>query len=298
MNSDSHDPVDPPPVARPAEPPPFASVVRSDASLESVSYAAVPVALPTFPLTSLSQGQALVDLVVVAGAIFAGQFLLGSFISLLKETLEEHGALILNTVLGVMTLAIVGLALYARRLAYTTIGLGLPNARVLLLSAVAAIPACYLVSAIMGFLFLATNLLIGGESIEDTARQRQEFFDMVPESTIWTFILFAAFTGLHEEVLFRGFAMPRLIAVFNSKWAGIAACSAIFGMAHIYQGTMSIFQTAGLGLLFCLVSYFARSIWPAVIAHALFNGINLALIPILRDMLPEMLKQVSSQPAH
>ncbi|MBK8267481.1 MAG: CPBP family intramembrane metalloprotease [Planctomycetes bacterium] len=286
-----------PPVAKPAETPPYTMLTQGELSVKSDFFGDAQIAPPTFPCTHLTRSQALVDLLSVAAALIAGQFLLGNVAQLLKETLESTGEFFLNTILGVMTLAVVGLALFLRRLSYSSVGLNRPSIGVLLISAAAAIPVCYMVTAAMGFMFLTFNYATGGANIEDVARQREEFFAMVPDPSIATFVLFAAFTGLHEELLFRGFALPRLIALFRYRWAGILACSVLFGLAHNYQGTMSVFQTAGLGFVFCLVAVGTRSIWPAVIAHALFNAINLALIPVLRDMLPELINQISTQPS-
>lgn len=286
-----------PPVAKPADLPHRALSLNANWAAASGVVQSAPIAPPAFPYTHLSRSQSLVDLLAVAAALFAGQFLLGNVAQLLKETLESTGEFFLNTILGVMTLVVVGLALFLRRLSYSSVGLNRPSIGVLLISAAAAIPVCYMVTAAMGFMFLTFNYATGGASIEDVARQREEFFAMVPDPSIATFVLFAAFTGLHEELLFRGFALPRLIALFKYRWAGILACSVLFGLAHNYQGAMSVFQTAGLGFVFCLVAVGTRSIWPAVIAHALFNAINLALIPVLRDMLPDLMNQISTQPS-
>ena len=72
-----------------------------------------------------------------------------------------------------------------------------------------------------------------------------------------------------EEVLLRGFLFRGLSNRFG-VWVGALISSAIFATYHWYSvaGWISIFV---FGMLQCWVVRRCGSLWPCVIAHALFN---------------------------
>jgi membrane protease YdiL (CAAX protease family) len=76
--------------------------------------------------------------------------------------------------------------------------------------------------------------------------------------------------GFVEEVFFRGFLQPRV---------GIALSSAFFVLAHVSYGQP--FMLLGVCLLSLIYAFLVRwrqTIWPAIAAHALFDGIQLLVI--------------------
>ena len=77
------------------------------------------------------------------------------------------------------------------------------------------------------------------------------------------------FGPLAEEVVFRGFLQPALLAVMRPVPA-IALASLVFGLAHTAPYTLPV---AGLGAFF---GWFAwrRSLGAAVLAHALHNAVT------------------------
>ncbi len=84
------------------------------------------------------------------------------------------------------------------------------------------------------------------------------------------FLLFSFLVApIDEEILFRGFLVPRI---------GIAASSAIFAAVH-YISYFSISEVIA-AFLFGLVSGYVfkrtRSLYPSVIGHALVNALGLA----------------------
>jgi membrane protease YdiL (CAAX protease family) len=75
---------------------------------------------------------------------------------------------------------------------------------------------------------------------------------------------------LGEEIFFRGFALPAL----HKSWGPVAAVlisGALFSLLHLdpvgFVGLMEI------GMMLALVRLWSRSLWPAVLAHAVNNGI-------------------------
>jgi hypothetical protein len=79
---------------------------------------------------------------------------------------------------------------------------------------------------------------------------------------------------LGEETLFRGY----LLRVLGARWglrAGLALTAALFAAIHLAPATL--LPLAWLGLLFGWLSWRSGSLWPAVAAHAMQNGISTVL---------------------
>lgn len=94
-------------------------------------------------------------------------------------------------------------------------------------------------------------------------------------AAVWTFEALAGWTPLTEELFFRGFVMPGLVA----RWGvvGAAVVSAlIFALFHLHPGVLvPIFLT---GLLLAGLYHRTGSLWPPVIAHAGQNAVALLAI--------------------
>ncbi|HYL05936.1 MAG TPA: CPBP family intramembrane glutamic endopeptidase [Thermoanaerobaculia bacterium] len=76
--------------------------------------------------------------------------------------------------------------------------------------------------------------------------------------------------GFVEEVFFRGFLQPRI---------GIALSTGCFVLAHLSYGQP--FMLLGITLLSLIYASLVRwrqTIWPAIAAHALFDGVQLLVI--------------------
>jgi membrane protease YdiL (CAAX protease family) len=58
---------------------------------------------------------------------------------------------------------------------------------------------------------------------------------------------------------------------------GLAAV--LFGAAHLPLGAMGMLFAGVLGFALGLIMVLHRSVWPAVIAHGVFDATSLALLP-------------------
>jgi membrane protease YdiL (CAAX protease family) len=90
--------------------------------------------------------------------------------------------------------------------------------------------------------------------------------------------------GVVEEGFFRGFLQPRL---------GILASTGLFVLAHFSYGQP--FMLVGIALLSLIYAFLVRwrqNIWPAMAAHALFDGVQLLVV------IPGALKLMHGQAAH
>jgi membrane protease YdiL (CAAX protease family) len=83
-------------------------------------------------------------------------------------------------------------------------------------------------------------------------------------------------TGFSEELVMRGYLIPRFERLLRSTWASLVVTSLLFASYHVYQGIGSAIDHLFSGLLyggfFCLF----RRLWPVVFAHALFNIVIVA----------------------
>ena len=92
-------------------------------------------------------------------------------------------------------------------------------------------------------------------------------FPRTPSETT-LFILLAITAGLCEEFLFRGFVMAALYRAGAVNWLAVVVSSAMFGVAHLYQGRGGSVGTGILGTIFALIRIAYHSLLPVVVWHA------------------------------
>ncbi len=99
------------------------------------------------------------------------------------------------------------------------------------------------------------------------------------------FAILSVAAGAGEEIAYRGYAIPVLIPVVGSGGA-LLLTSVVFGVLHVYQGTLGILRTAAMGAVLAGGFLLSGSLLPAMIAHTtidLMAGLLLAdkmLIPM------------------
>lgn len=79
--------------------------------------------------------------------------------------------------------------------------------------------------------------------------------------------------GFVEEVFFRGFLQPRV---------GIALSTLMFVLAHLSYGQpMMLVGITLLSLIYALLVQWRQTVWPAIVAHFVFDGVQLlVMIPL------------------
>jgi membrane protease YdiL (CAAX protease family) len=76
--------------------------------------------------------------------------------------------------------------------------------------------------------------------------------------------------GVVEETFFRGFLQPRI---------GIVLSTAFFALAHLsYQQPFMLVGITLLSLIYAFLVRWRQSIWAAIAAHALFDGVQLLVV--------------------
>lgn len=85
----------------------------------------------------------------------------------------------------------------------------------------------------------------------------------------------AASAGLAEETFFRGFLQPRV---------GVLLSSLLFVLAHLSYGEpFMLLGVALLSILFAWLVRWRRSVWAAVVAHGVFDAVQLLVVlPVLQ----------------
>jgi len=93
---------------------------------------------------------------------------------------------------------------------------------------------------------------------------------ILPQSTVelLPYLALAITAGLCEEFLYRGFAMAVLEQVGLQTWAVVLLSSALFGLAHSYQGRGGIVMTMLIGIILALGRITFDSLIPAIFWHS------------------------------
>ncbi|HWQ03192.1 MAG TPA: type II CAAX endopeptidase family protein [Candidatus Nitrosotenuis sp.] len=92
---------------------------------------------------------------------------------------------------------------------------------------------------------------------------------LLPQNDVETLAFFAlcATVAVCEEVIYRGFALAALESASGNWILAAVGSSALFAVAHLYQGPRGLITTFFVGLLFAGVREYTGSLAPVVVAH-------------------------------
>lgn len=109
---------------------------------------------------------------------------------------------------------------------------------------------------------------VGGESAVPKAPPA--LVPLIAALPVWVRFLVSLSAGVVEESFFRGFLQPRV---------GILLSTACFTLAHLSYGQpFMLVGIALLSLIYGLLVKWRQNVWPAIAAHALFDGVQLLVI--------------------
>lgn len=121
----------------------------------------------------------------------------------------------------------------------------------------------------------------GVETIIDLSAMRNDPVYFWLTLTLVSFVV----AGLREE-LWRSAFLAGMRALwpqhFGSRAGQVVAvimCSMIFGLGHLAMGPLAVCFAGLIGIGLGLIMIFHGSIWPAVIAHGLFDATSMAMLP-------------------
>jgi membrane protease YdiL (CAAX protease family) len=81
-------------------------------------------------------------------------------------------------------------------------------------------------------------------------------------------LLLAICVGFAEEIVARGYLIPRLERLLRSSWAAVLGSAILFGLFHWYRGIVSMWSAFIIGLIYGIAFAWTRRLWPVVIAHS------------------------------
>ena len=92
---------------------------------------------------------------------------------------------------------------------------------------------------------------------------------ILPQSSaeMLPFFALAVTAGVCEEFLYRGFALAAFTRVGLPVWSVVLLSSALFGLAHLYQGRGGLLGTMILGTLFGVARIAYHSVVPVMVWH-------------------------------
>lgn len=89
-----------------------------------------------------------------------------------------------------------------------------------------------------------------------------------PEPVFWLLFFLVISGPLYEEIIYRGLLFSGL-----SKTATVIGAALISSLmfSSVHGDPQGVLVLAGLGMVFCAIRHYTGSLWPSVIAHALWN---------------------------
>lgn len=105
---------------------------------------------------------------------------------------------------------------------------------------------------------------------------------LVSGVSFWQLVPTLVIMALFEEVVFRGFLLPRVRWMTGHWWLAVVLVQVLFGLGHSYEGTIGMLQTTMLGVYFSVVFLWRRHLGSVVVAHAAFNSVMLIVLFFLQ----------------
>lgn len=155
--------------------------------------------------------------------------------------------------------------------------------------ALGATVAAWAFSAVLvvGIMMAAPHMM------EDTAQSRIEFMSMIPRESWYSSMVLMLLVATQEELLFRGLLLPYLRRLSGSWLIAVMISCLIFAVLHYQQGVLGIIQIELLALAFAIVYITTRSLIAVIMAHFLFNFIQIQFIaPLIFEAQEMWQKQV------
>lgn len=88
----------------------------------------------------------------------------------------------------------------------------------------------------------------------------------------------AIIPAIFEEICFRGALQRIMIQLFKNPWGGIIVTAILFSAFHMqFQGFL---PRMFLGILLGAAYWYSGSLWPSILAHAFFNGIQVVYVSV------------------
>ena len=160
-----------------------------------------------------------------------------------------------------------GIAGFGRRGPGFIVGYGLLGLVCVYLALLAA-------AMVAGSLFVA----FGGD-IDELSENADEGGVALSAASLAVAYVISITAGVTEEVLFRAYAITRLEEL-GWRRAAYVVPGVVFTLLHLYQGVLAIVLIGAITAAFTWLYRWKRSVWPVMVAHALFDAVQLTLAAI------------------
>jgi membrane protease YdiL (CAAX protease family) len=155
-------------------------------------------------------------------------------------------------------------------------------------------------AVLVSFVLIVTNV-VNLDQLQQTAKANQpDVSALVDISALshsplywWLSLTLVSFVvaGLREELWRTGFLAglrglwPGAFGSTRGQLVGVCIAAIIFGLGHLAMGPLACIMAGILGLGLGAIMVLHRSIWPAVIAHGMFDATTFALLPLIADLM-------------
>lgn len=133
---------------------------------------------------------------------------------------------------------------------------------------------CYL-ALLAAFIVVSTLFVAFGGDPDEWADGGESEIDLSAASLSVAYLI-AITAGVTEEILFRAYAITRLEEL-GWRRAAYVVPGVVFALLHLYQGLIAIALIGGVTVAFTWLYRWKRSVWPVMLAHALFDAVQLTL---------------------
>jgi CAAX protease family protein len=248
---------------------------------------AAPQVTPPFAsslLPSAARRQAATLLVLFYGIVY------GSAVIVIHSQ-ERIGVLILST-LALGTLMLLITAVFVRRDASwrDSLGLGRQEFGWVAGWSLLGFAGTYAANIVLSIAYVTSR-----GNLEAVAAHRASWLGVLAGLPLGSILPLAAFVGLWEETVFRGFLLGRLrTAMPASDTPGarlrrdilaVVISAVFFGAGHGYQGLLGLLQNTVAGLVLGGLVLWRRSLWPAIGAHLTIDAFSLVMLQVLRAVI-------------
>jgi membrane protease YdiL (CAAX protease family) len=157
-----------------------------------------------------------------------------------------------------------GVAGFARRPAGFVLGHGLLGLVVVYL-------------ALLGAAMLASSVYLAfGGDLDNLAAGDDEGGVALTAPSMAVAYVISLTAGITEEVVYRAYAITRLEEL-GWRRAAYVVPGAVFTLLHLYQGVLAVLLIGAVTVAFTWLYRWKRSIWPVMLAHALFDGVQFTI---------------------
>lgn len=127
---------------------------------------------------------------------------------------------------------------------------------------------------VIPLLYLPISQFVDTESVSDAAQ------DIIDNAVSWfdvgvLFLMIVVIAPVVEELFFRGFALPALMARFG-QWPAVLLSSLWFAASHFQAIQFPGLLAVGLALAFARVR--TNRLIPSIVLHMAFNGVTFGIL--------------------